>query len=386
MAWNPTTNTLTRGFVKIAANGQGDLQLALRRSVMKHSLLVCDIDANGNRVNAINPASRYKPFCHSNNTFADAAAWDAARVARNCGLVMKRYTALSAMWSAALALSPDDFCWVYEPPRSSQTSEPKRADDFVDIGSDTKGYNSTAKFQFGYRLLPNPMTRWTVPPKVNLPPDVLLTANAIDVSDLQGDGTTGYTGQDWGYYNISDFYFGVAIAERGASGPQWIKCFQTSDIPLTVDYFDSVTSTKDYDVVFFFFKPQQSGGAIYNGGSAALPGTHVLAPQPYTQFHYDYSLGISTTAIMNAARNTISLTISATASDIPYHHIALVWQDGLTTRTASFTNTAGTITSTPASFSASYASGWPVGTSFIIRIYTSSSAYKEQSLPVMEQS
>ena len=386
MAWNPTTKTLTRGFTKIGANGQGDLQLALRRSAMKESLLVCDIDANGNRVGAINEASRYKPFCHSTLVFASAAAWDAARVSRNCGLVMKRYTALSSMWAAALAMSPDEFCWVYEPPRSNQTTEPKRANDFVDTGSDTRGYKADAKFQFGYRLLPNPMTRWNVPPKVNLPPDVPLTADAIDLSDLQGDGTTGYTGQDYAYQGLADFYFGVAISEHGVSGPQWIKCFQATDIPMAVDYFNSVTSTKDYDVVFFFFKPQQSGGAIYNGGSAALPGTHVLAPQPYQLFHYDYSLGISTTAIMNSARNSIALTISATASDIPYHHIALVWQDGLTTRTASFTNTAGTLTSNPASFSASYASGWPVGTSFLIRIYTSSSDYKEQTLPVMEQS
>jgi len=383
MAWDPTTNTLTKGFTKIGANGNGDLQAALGRSGNNsHLQLICDIDGNGNRVNKINAASRYKPFCYNTVPFAS----EAARVARNCGLTMRGYSALSTMWSAALALAPDEFCWAYEPPRASQTSEPKRANDFINEDSTTRGYCSTSKFQFGYRLLPNPMTRWNVPPKVQLPSDVMLSADAIDLSDLQGDGTSGYTSANHAYYKLSDFYFAIAIAERGASGPQWIMCFESADLPLTVDYFNSVTTTKDYDVVFFFFKPQTAGGAIYNGGSSPLPGTHILAPQPYVQFHYDYSLGIDTTAIMNAARDTISLTISATSSDIPYHHISLIWQDGQTTRSASFTNTAGTLTQTPASFSATYASGWATGTTFLIRIYTSASAYKEQTLPVMEQS
>jgi len=386
MAWDSTTNTLTKGFTKIAKDGKGDLQTALQRYWEKsHLRLVCDITRSGLRANKTNAAARYKPFCYDRRCFASEADKNAARVARNCGLTMERFSSLASMWSAALALSPDEFCWSYEPPRVGVATEPKRANDFVNLESTARGYCSTAKFQFGYRLVPNPMTRWTVPPRVQLPNDVMLSQDAIDLSDLQGDGASGYTSVNHAYYKLADFYFAIAIAERGASGPQWIMCFESADLPLTVDYFNSVTTTKDYDVVFFFFKPED-GGAIYNGGSAPLAGTHVLAPQPYVQFHYDYSLGIDTTAIMNAARDTIDLTISATATDISYHHISLIWQDGQTTRSASFTNTAGTLTQTPASFSATYASGWAAGTTFLIRIYTSSSAYKEQALPVMEQS
>lgn len=391
MAWNPSSNTLTRGFTKIAANGQGDLQKALNRSVMRHLQLVCDIDGNGNRVNAINPAARYKPFCYD-GTFATEAAREAARVARNCGLTMSRVagtaqqSGLANMWSGGIQ-SGNNFAWAYEPPRENQASEPKRVNDFINENSDTRGYCSTAKFQFNFCVLPNPTNRWSIPPKVQLPTDVMLSADAIALSDLQGDGSQGYTSTNHKYFGLAGFYYTIAIGEHGASGPEWVMSYPVSTLETStpeVTFFNNKTSSKYYDIVFFFFKPVD-GGSVYNGGTAPLAGEYILAAYPYEYFYFDYSLGITTTAIMNSARNSIALSIAASGADIPYDHISLNWMDGQTARTASFTRDAGTLTQTAQNFTASYASGWPSPSpTFYIRIYTSSSAYKEQELPVME--
>ena len=72
MGWNDNIKVLNGvgGFTKIAANGQGDLQVALRRGETSHILLVGDLkyDQQNNLEDGeyINVSAKYKPF--RNNT------------------------------------------------------------------------------------------------------------------------------------------------------------------------------------------------------------------------------------------------------------------------------------------------------------------------------
>lgn len=381
MGWNPTSRTLTKGFTKIGAGAQGDLEKALGRVAKSHLQLICDIDGNGARAGFTNPAAKYKPFCYPTAVFATEADRETARLARNCGLTMRDYGSLSAMWSAALAMDSEAFGWAYEPPRAGNANEPKRANDFVDGTTTTRGYCSSAAFSFDWRLLPNPCNRWSIPPKIQLPPDVMATANCIQLSDLNGDGASGYTSANHAYHNLgTGFYFGVAIAAVGASGPQWVYCFDSTQLPLSVHFFDNLTTSGNYDVVFFFFKP--SGGSVYDGGTAPLAGKHILAPYPHIRYVFNYTLGLVTTAIMNSARTQIDLDIAMDSGTLAYTAIQLLWADGGTTRIATFTRDAGTLTTTSQHFSASYSSGWTGNEEFYLRI-TTASATKEEALAVM---
>ena len=387
MAWNPSSNTLTRGFTKIAANGQGDLQKALNRSVMNQLQLVCDIDGNGNRVNAINPAARYKPFCYD-GAFATEAAREAKRVLRNCGLTMQSFNSLADVWSAGLAVNPNQFGWAYEPPRANQATEPKRANDFINEDSDSRGYCSTSQFAFDYKLFPNPMYRGTSSPKIQLPTDVMYTNDMIDLSDLQGDNTPGYT-LNHGYYNIAGYYLTVAIAEHGTQGPSWVKSYATLNPAPTCDFFDNLPSpntSKTYDVIFFWFKPS-SGSTLYDGGSSSLNGSHILAPYPYLLYQYVVpALNLNIGGTMSSNKKSVTVTVSTRdGATVAFTQVYMLLYDGgeLVDTVRLFVSRDSPFTSTTKSTTKIFDYAIPDTTTFVMRVYSDSTTYLEQGFDVM---
>lgn len=127
MGWNSYSQVLSSqgGYTKLAGNGQGDLQLALKSSQISQIGLF----ANG----TINPHAIYKAFKNANGSFADIAARNAARAADLYG-----FTSRPSFYPD---VNPNNV-WLYT--RPSLPNYALRADDFVYGGNDARGYQANA--------------------------------------------------------------------------------------------------------------------------------------------------------------------------------------------------------------------------------------------------
>ena len=142
MGWTGKILNGVGGFTKIAANGQGDLQQALRRSGGgSHILLVGDLayDQQNNLVDAgaVNVSAKYKAFRDSTVKFTSWSARNNARAAARYG--MTRPDA----FSPNTQYYPAPPAWPYAKPVLN--THPMRADDFVkDETTATAGYDPDA--------------------------------------------------------------------------------------------------------------------------------------------------------------------------------------------------------------------------------------------------
>lgn len=131
MAYDDGTGILLAPFTKIAANGQGDLQRALRRLTCYSEIqLIKDIDGEGNDMERINIFAKYKPFPYNgmwNNDSAGKAARLAANQSTNYALTIPTFT----NWSTLITGSPSRFDtkWIYNKPAGTSL-QPLRALDF----------------------------------------------------------------------------------------------------------------------------------------------------------------------------------------------------------------------------------------------------------------
>lgn len=113
MAWTGQILNGVGGFTKIAANGRGDLQLALGTTAMKHSELLTYA--------GINVMAKYKPFKNANVVFASYDARNAARQSARYGMSEPSY-----FYPNSYAIPGP---WIYN--RPALGTDPLRAEDFI---------------------------------------------------------------------------------------------------------------------------------------------------------------------------------------------------------------------------------------------------------------
>lgn len=261
MPWNDSTKVLTSPFTKIAANGQGDLQKALGRSVMSHIQLVGDIDANGNRINAINKWAKYKPF-RSPNVIVTAQH----RIDAHYGLSVVEYTELgtpSTVNSFLKKLIDGELLWDYLPPRGENTAqgihEPYRAMDFDgyfaaavnpigDVDSDNIPINPAGEATIAWDLV-----------------DVENAYN-LQLSDIKINGSP-----------LTSYYLGVLLY-KSASNYRLVtssNVLGSGDVQINLTNATSLAGTWR---MYPFFSSRQ-----YNIGDSFLTGSYVSAgwDKPY---------------------------------------------------------------------------------------------------------
>ena len=137
MGWDNSNELLTYPFTKIAANGNGDLQRALGRSVTSHIQLVGDVNEHGANVGKIKVMARYKPFQNPTVNFASDTDRENARKSARYG--MRAPTSLGSItWSNNAIVVP-----TYQYLKPVSGSNPLRAMDFIHntSGSEMSGYS-----------------------------------------------------------------------------------------------------------------------------------------------------------------------------------------------------------------------------------------------------
>ena len=128
MGWNANAQVLSKsgGFgTKLATNGQGDLQLALKSSQTGQIALFANA--------VINPHATFKAFKNAAASFADATAWHNARQADIFG-----FTSRPAFYPDT---NPNNV-WAYTRPTPASYS--LRPYDFVSESDDIHGYQANA--------------------------------------------------------------------------------------------------------------------------------------------------------------------------------------------------------------------------------------------------
>lgn len=344
------------GGLVTAPVGMGDISSAVHYSSLDLGTLI----TNG----TINPGAKYKPVAYDNWGILT----EAQRQAHNCGLSMVGYNSLNALWAAAMNMSPGVLAWHYERPRgvSGVIKENFRILDF-------DGYDENSVFAFQYSVKPNPTSSSTV---VITNEDIMLTARCIEKSDLKGNGDAAPHGT---YLNISNYNLAVAIAESTASGPQWVKTFAGSDIPLTITLPNAGASNKTYKIVMFFTNQ------TFNGETTNKSGNYVLSAYPLISVQYIATNSVVASGVMNSARTSIAVTIRAASAAFTVDHLAIRWSEGGTMQEKTIPRTSGiTITTTDATYSVGNNDGWAAGTEFYLRVYTTASAYQDYILIVMQ--
>lgn len=113
-------------FVVLGGGRQGDLQKALKTTVSKQSLLVADIDANGNIANRVNIYSKHKPF-RSGIIFFDHYSDENSY--REAMLRTADY-GISVNTSVDRSKNYQNPYWTYARPRGSEYNEELRVWDF----------------------------------------------------------------------------------------------------------------------------------------------------------------------------------------------------------------------------------------------------------------
>lgn len=144
MGWNGTTKVLTYPLKKSAANGQGDLQLALGTSKVKQSEIFVNGGAN------INKWAKFKYFKDSQSRVSiPVTSYAAARKAVDQGFVNICYSNALSCFNRAKAMSAD---WEYDKPQDAAAYYPFRVYDFLnDTNKESTtiaGYSGLAKRPF----------------------------------------------------------------------------------------------------------------------------------------------------------------------------------------------------------------------------------------------
>ena len=288
MAWNSTTKILTYPFVKIAANGQGDLQLALRRSALSHHMLIRDVDANGNYIGAINIWAKYKPFSDPSllAVTPTAAGW----TERNTHAAAKMYGFLdpnTASLPSSNIFDPSNanaFQKFYENTVLDPSGEPLNGWRYFRPLStyaralDFHGYRANA----GHPVAIKPTDAGSVSRQYSS------TFFMFSIAQLVHDSVAIFTGDD-GQLSLYDFAdlrgkrFGVLL--QSVDDPSK-RIFKTSDVTLAQDTASMSVSfypynfpagyTGDFMAYFFFTSTQIPQGTSSEGATAyPIPGCEI---------------------------------------------------------------------------------------------------------------
>lgn len=138
MGWTGSILNGVGGFTAIAANGQGDLQRALGRSVMSKIQLVGDVAINNGvtvDANIIRKMAKYKPFKNATVVFDSFSARNSARAAARYGMAEPTYFYPNTYTIPA--------AWTYNKPVCG--TNPLRVEDFIkDTTSADAGYDPHA--------------------------------------------------------------------------------------------------------------------------------------------------------------------------------------------------------------------------------------------------
>lgn len=257
-----------QGFTKIAANGQGDLQKALGRTTCYSEIqLIGDVDANSNRVGAINKWAKFKPFQYS-GIFTDSgpgSSRETAMRAANFGLSVPTFT-YSNLISKFNKTTPSvaDVRWVYTPPVSYY-----RAEDFHGYVSRCDAWQlgqSTATVLYG----PFGLTL-TLPSTEIGTNDVITLSLFKDSIDylVHLDEFQNLT------YNLSDWYIGVLFAPT--DGSSYYALYSTGEKPSATDwqYFEiqignDLHNKTYYNIVPVLIQSPSRTDAGYTGTSGQI--------------------------------------------------------------------------------------------------------------------
>lgn len=313
----------------------------------------------------INPASKYKPFCHSAKGFADAAAHLAALRSKNCGLTMKQYGTLAAVVTAGVSYATGSLAWVYDRPRGTYINEEFRTLDF-----DEYLHNQGWGWQYG--VTPNPCYELDTPAFTEL----VSSLTDIELADLNGDGANGQT-TDFRYYNLSALNFGVAYRKVGdTSGATGITFSDASQVSIP----SALTSgnAQDYDFVFFFTNVTKTS---WTAEGSFGSGNFYLGPTPHSVWRWLASFGVSFVGTRFASNLLARIQIKAQAqgSNRSYYKIQLVVVYNGQTTIIDVTTTSGTVTTSSVStFNVDNPSGsWTGNETFYVRWWYDSQHYKD---------
>ena len=274
MGYDSGSGILTKPFTKIAANGSGDLQLALGRSVKSEIQLVGDVDSNGNDVNAVHIQSKFKPFKDSTVAFSGSGTGSDRELAlqnTNLGYIIpsSTYNTLAGVFAAAVSAGVGATLWHWDKPVSG--TNPLRALDFDE-------YDNQCDWPLQYGITPNPAYYNA------------RVANSIEVSDA--DAAAGIS--TWDYtdlkkalsvpggstINISSafgtsIWLAVAWAATGSTTPSGAYTLKGSRYTITPP-----TTQTTYNVLTFFTN------VTYTGSATSTTGIHIPCPKGLTQWTY----------------------------------------------------------------------------------------------------
>lgn len=339
MGWNSANNTLSAPFTKIAANGQGDLQLALGRPTCFSQIeLVGDINSNGVAVNKVNIKSKFKPFRHSTIAFAGSGEGSDRELALqqvNLGYSMPNYSTLEALFAAALAAGQGSTLWTWNKPVSG--SHPLRALDF-------DGYVADADWPFQVGITPNPAyynSRMANAIEVS-DADAGAALATWDKSDLKGPisvvgGGTVTIADDLG----DDVFLAVAWAPVGTTVPTGAYTLTGGRYRLT-----GISADATYNVVAFFTNIE------YTGNYIQTTGIHIPVPLSCSAWEYHNKLPfmdrgsyILPNELFMHLRMEVLQTISYTSLGVQFSNNGSTWSSTVTIYSSSGTLTRGTMLS-----------------------------------------
>ena len=318
--------------------------------------------------NGINPASKFKPFCHSAVGFASDAAHLTALRSRNCGLTMKKYGTLANLVSAgvAYAVSPatGSLAWIYDRPRGRVNSEWFRVFDF-------KEYLHYAGWGWQYGVYPNPCYELDVPSFQ----EGVSSVTDIALADLAGDGSNGQT-TDYKYYDLHALNFGVAYRKVGqTSGAKGITFTEATSSQVPIPSELTSGNAQEYDFIFFFTNQTVN---TWTAEGSFPSGDFYLGPMPHSKWKWLASFGVSFvgTAWSGNLHAAMKIKAQAQGANRSYYKIQLVSiYNGQATIT-DVTTTAGTVyTSSVSTFNVS--GSWTGQETFYVRWWYDSQHYKD---------
>ena len=339
MGWDSGSGTLTKPFTKIAANGQGDLQLALGRTgCFDHIQLLLDIDGNGVAVNKLNIKSKYKPFRSSTVAFSgsgDGSDRELALQMVNLGYSTPSYQNLEQLFAAAVAAGQGNTLWSWNKPVLN--THPLRA-------LDMDGYAADADWPFQVGITPNPAYYNS------------RMANAIEVSDADAGAALASWDKDdlkmpittVGGQTVTiaddlddDVFLAVAWAPVGTTIPTGAYTLTGGRYPLT-----GISADATYNVVAFFTNIEYTGNYIQTSG------VHIPVPLSCSAWEYHNKLPfmdrgsyILSGELFLHLRMEVLQTIIYTYLGIQFSNDGSTWSSNVTIYSSSGTLTRGSMLS-----------------------------------------
>lgn len=263
MGWNANTQKLTYPFTKIAANGQGDLQLCVGSSSLSQTTLF----SNGyiNEWSKIKPVPVQEPtffptqWDSANNKWANNATWykcinppDSTILSGGCGFRIASTSNILNVPSM-YASAP----WVYQRPRGGSYQEPFRAMDFAGYYKGAQPISEASNFSCVS------MVEYQTPDPLNF--------TCYHDSPVDGE-------LSWGDFDaLKTKYFGVFIRTKNSQSPQTLWATNQNQLVSNGNNLSVSLDVRTLNQGTFEAFPFLSTNAIVQG-SGTNPGTIYSLP------------------------------------------------------------------------------------------------------------